>query len=360
MEVEPAAPLVSVIVRSMGRPSLASALASIAAQSYPRIEVVIVGASGPAHPAPATQCGVHAVRFVASAVPLRRPDAANAGLDAAAGEWITFVDDDDRILVEHVAGLVAARGEDPGARVIHSLARAVFANGTVETFGQRCSLLQLYERNFIHLSTVLFSCSLLDEGCRFDPSLDIHEDWDFMLQLAQRTRFRFTPRQTFEWHADAGDSGAGGGRNQDAARFAQFRDQVYAKWTGHHDALLARVQALLQRAGSAAQRGDHADAAAACREVLAVSPNDPWGLNMLAMVERAAGRLAEAAEAQRRAVEVRPQDPDLIYNLALLCRDLGDADGASEHCRRALVLAPDNVRYRGLAAALATTPIVRH
>jgi hypothetical protein len=39
-------PLVSVIVRTTGRPELAEALASIAAQSYRNIEVVVVNAGG--------------------------------------------------------------------------------------------------------------------------------------------------------------------------------------------------------------------------------------------------------------------------------------------------------------------------
>ncbi|MDP2253942.1 MAG: glycosyltransferase, partial [Thiobacillus sp.] len=43
-------PLVSIIVRSMGRPELRLALESIAAQDYPRVEVILVDASGGTHP----------------------------------------------------------------------------------------------------------------------------------------------------------------------------------------------------------------------------------------------------------------------------------------------------------------------
>ncbi len=44
-------PSVSIVVRSIGRPTLERALASIAAQDHPAIEIVIVAASGSNHPA---------------------------------------------------------------------------------------------------------------------------------------------------------------------------------------------------------------------------------------------------------------------------------------------------------------------
>ena len=60
-----AAPPASIVVRSTGRPVLAEALAVIAAQTYPAIEVVLVDASG--HPPPvAATCGPFPIVFVAA------------------------------------------------------------------------------------------------------------------------------------------------------------------------------------------------------------------------------------------------------------------------------------------------------
>ncbi len=345
-------PLVSVIVRSMARPSLVTALESIGVQDHPRVEAIVVAASGPAHPAPPARAGVHPVRFVPSERPLLRPLAANAGLDAVAGEWITFLDDDDVLLPNHVSGLVAAQRNAGDAKLIYTTARARFSDGSSETIGQPFALIQLYERNFIHLSMSLFSRDLLARGCRFDESLEILQDWDFFLQCAQHTRFHFGPGQTFEWRADVGNAGTGAGRNQDDVRFATFRDRIYAKWAAQHDALADRVEADLRRAALLAQDGELASAEASCREVLGYSENDPFALNLLAMVQRSGGRLVEARGTQELACAVRPHDPSLAYNLALICRMQGDRAAARLHCLKAAAGTPKFAPAQRLLAEL--------
>jgi len=347
-----ASPLVSVIVRSTDRPSLPQALASIAAQDYPSVEAVVVGAAGPGHSPLQPRCGVHALRFVPCAARRNRPEAANAGLDAAAGDWVTFLDDDDVFLPEHLSGLMAARADAPDAGVIHSFARATFADGSTRRFGQPFCLVQLYVRNFLHLSTAVFARSLAARGCRFDEALLTHQDWDFFLQLAQLTPFHFVPRETFVWHADAGGSGAGGGANQDDETFARYRDLVYAKWGAHRAELIARVEPLVEAAAQAAVQGDYPAARARCEEALAISPNDPWALDVRARIERATGRERDARRTQQLAVAVCPQDSALTFNLALLYRAHGEIDLARRCCDRALVLDANFAPARRLRAEL--------
>jgi len=314
-----AAPLVTIIVRSIGRDSLREALASIALQDYPRIEVVLVAARGiDRHPPLPGTIGAHPLRVVGRDEPLSRPRAANAGLAAAAGEWITFLDDDDVLLAPHVSGLVAMTGRAGPAKVVYTLARARFSDGTVTSVGQPFALHEIHQRNFIHLSMALFARELCALGCRFDESLDVLQDWDFFIECAQHTHFHFEPRQTFEWRADVGSAGTGAGANQDDARFAAFRDRIYAKWAPRYDALVDRVTADLAHAAECAKRGALAPAEAACRDVMQYSQNDPFALNLLAMIQRAAGRIDEARATQSLACAVRPHDASLARNLALL------------------------------------------
>jgi hypothetical protein len=348
-----AAPEVSVIVRSVARPTLAAALDALAAQRDVELEVLVVTASGAGHPRLPRQCGAHPLRQVGGAQPLRRAAAANAGLDAAAAPWITFLDDDDTIAPDHVAGLLRAAQSLPAPAVVHSYADAVFADGRRERFGQPFSLAELHLRNFVHLSSALVPAALVRAGCRFDEALDLHEDWDFFLQLAQHGPFAFAPLATFRWHADAGSSGAGGGRNHDPARFAECRDRVYAKWQGRREHLVDAVTDALQRAQALAQAGSVMAALHVLHGTAQVSPNDPHVLNLAAMLQRQQGQLAQAHASQALAVAVRPHDPALVFNLALVALARRDAALARQCCERTLALDPAHATARRLREQLA-------
>ena len=149
-----------------------------------------------------------------------------------------------------------------------------------------------------------------------------------------------------------GDSGAGGGANHDDDRFTRNRDRVYAKWAEAHDALVSRTQPLLERAASLAQAGRLPEADALCAQVLAMSDNDPWALNLRAMLLRQAGRLADARAAQAFAESVRPRDGGFVYNMALIERAAGDAGSALAHARRAAALEPAFQPARALVREL--------
>ena len=349
-------PTLSVIVRSMARPSLTAALASIAAQDYAPLEVLVVAACGPAHPPLTPVPGVPVPRLVASEARLARAAAANAGLDAATGDWITFLDDDDVFLPGSLSATMRARASAPAARVLHACVRTVSRDGRIGRIGHPHALIELYERNYISLCATVFARELVAAGCRFDESLDIYEDWDFALQLAQHAGFQFVPLESYEWHVDAGESGAGLGANRDAERIAKFRERVHAKWAARREALVARVAPLLKEAAALVQRGDVAGAQARCREALAASPNDPYALNVGAMVVRAAGDLRAARAMQELAVAIRPIDPGMVYNLAVLCRAQGDYATARRCCDRALALSPGFAPAQKLAAELAAAP----
>ncbi len=103
-------PLVTIVVRSMGRECLADALASVALQRHRPLELVVVDATGGSHPSLPPIPGLDDVRLVSVGRRLNRPAAANVGLDAARGEWIGFLDDDDFLEPTHVDRLLAREG----------------------------------------------------------------------------------------------------------------------------------------------------------------------------------------------------------------------------------------------------------
>ena len=225
---EAAQPLVSVIVRTMGRPSLARALDCIAAQTHRPIEIVLVDAADAS--ITMSDHGGVPVRVVREGR-LERARAANAGLATARGEWLAFLDEDDEIAPEHITQLLEA-ALSGGARAAYSQTQLVDEDRPQRVFGGPFNRAALLNSNYLAIHAVLFHRSFVDAGCRFDETLPIFEDWDFWLQLSQRDGFAFTGRATALYRASAGQSGAGTGPNLDRERALAVRERLMRKWAG--------------------------------------------------------------------------------------------------------------------------------
>ena len=225
------APLVSIIIRSMDRPSLDRAMETAALQTWRNIEIVVVAACGDAHRPLREQFLGRPLRFEQLHRRLPRPEAANAGLDAARGEWIIFLDDDDEFMPTHIEKLLRApRTRDE--RVLFSATRALDKNGKlIGHISHDGNHVQLYFHSRATVAAMLIHRSLIDEGARFDPDFSVHEDHDFQVNCATRTEFLFVRQATCIWNAQAGDSGCGlGGKNDDADKRIESVIRVRKKW----------------------------------------------------------------------------------------------------------------------------------
>ena len=96
---------VSVLIRTMGRETLAQAIQSVVDQSFTDWEIVVVNASGLPLPWQPGSDLPGRIRRVEPGQPLERSEAANALLQAAQGRYALFLDDDDWLLPEHLAKL---------------------------------------------------------------------------------------------------------------------------------------------------------------------------------------------------------------------------------------------------------------
>lgn len=177
--------LASVIVRTMGRPSLAAALASVVAQRRDDVGLVVVDARGdlpPVEPAPAVP-----MQWVSAGRRLPRSEAAQAGLDAVTTRYALFLDDDDLLLEGHLDKLMAALAAAPQAMLAHTGVELI-AEGSHQTragrFDHAFEPWELLLGNRMPIHAALFDVARVRaEGARFDPALDLYEDWDFWLQL---------------------------------------------------------------------------------------------------------------------------------------------------------------------------------
>ena len=225
--------LVTVICRSIDRPVLKDALDSIFSQSYAPIEVILVNSAG--KPLESFSPSNSEVTVLDHKKPLSRSEAANAGIDAANGCFLLFLDDDDYISKDHVANLVSKIESDSSIRAVYS--------GTQKVTSQKKALNQVYSTefdplllmrdNYIPIHSMLFERSLVHEGCRFDPQFEIYEDWDFWLQLAQKTRFVHVPSVT-AFYRSGGDSRTTPAEESERftsqSRIGKARAQIFEKW----------------------------------------------------------------------------------------------------------------------------------
>lgn len=256
-------PLISVLVRSMGRPSLNAALASVFAQTQPGLELLVLNASGRPHPPLSTTGAQLQAQLLEPGRALPRAEAANALLDAAQGQALLFLDDDDTLDATHLARLWPALQSRPDAVAAYAGVRLQHGDGRSagvldEAFDRR----RLWLANFLPIHAVLFSRRLLQAGCRFDPALTVYEDWDFWQQAVQHGAFVHVPGVSATYRL-VGDSGLSAQRNE--ALSPQQRLHFYRKWLPRLDAAEAEqvarfaedARGALQQAlatGQAAQR----------------------------------------------------------------------------------------------------------
>ncbi|HEX6903204.1 MAG TPA: PIG-L family deacetylase [Thermoanaerobaculia bacterium] len=264
-------PRISVVVRTRNRPRLlAEALESLAAGEYRRAEVVLVNDGGepPAvpegYPLPVVRVDLAENRG--------RAGAAEAGIAAATGDYVAFLDDDDLAAPEHLstlAGLVSAAG----VRVAYT--DAAVAAYELDGDGWVCRERRLpYSRdfdpdvllvdNYIPFNTLLIERGLFAEAGPFDPALPFFEDWDFLIRLSGVTPFHHLARVTCEYrHFRGGGHHVFGERPRERADFLEMKARVIAK----HAARLGpetlaravdtlRAELVAEREGGAGARRD--------------------------------------------------------------------------------------------------------
>jgi len=220
---EAARPLVSIIVRTKDRPKrLTNALNSIARQDYPNIEVVVVNDGGQDVTPIVEDCLKNfSFNYVFLENSRGRAGAANAGLNAANGDYLNFLDDDDALYPDHIASLVSCILET-GCSVAYSNILSVYFDGapetpeTAETPGNRVKEEEVFNRafdpirllveNYLPIMSVLFSKAVLLEAAGFCEALDLFEDWDFWIRVSQHFHFCHLDKTTGEYRIYENDS----------------------------------------------------------------------------------------------------------------------------------------------------------
>lgn len=220
------APLISVLIRTIGDPFIFNTIASVVAQTYRPIEIVVVAARQLPEEMIRRINTLPEVRFIPSERDLSRSEAANIALHAARGRWLAFLDDDDYWMPPHLERLAR---ELKASQELAVCTGAVVEDVDGNVLNEYCEPLQadlMLATNQIPIHTVLFDYNLVRRyQIYFDESLHILEDWDFWLQLQCFTKIKYVPGTSavYRW-ADRSELFA------DRERLSDVRRKIHDKW----------------------------------------------------------------------------------------------------------------------------------
>lgn len=199
--------LVSVIVPTFQRPQrLWSALESVAMQTYPEIEVVVVNNGGVSVESVVgryKETFPQPIQLITLTEPVLLGAARNRGIAAAHGELIALLDDDDRYCPVHLEQVIkalkqpseAVLGYDDVLILIEHTASVNDEPKIVATcrFGLPYEEERFKQDDHIVPNAMVMWRSVFEAVGGFDEYMDVCEDWDFLLKLRTQGKFLYVP-----------------------------------------------------------------------------------------------------------------------------------------------------------------------
>jgi GT2 family glycosyltransferase len=242
-------PLISVIIRTRNRPQmLRNALHSLAMQHNAAFEAVVVNDGGedvsallhefePCFP----------IQYLTHDEPRLASAASNTGLAAMRGQFFIHLDDDDIVYPHHLQSFAWLHHRHPEGRVLYSHYNRVLMQ---EAGNDRLVPLErtypppwtfdadaLLYSNFIVIHSALIHRSLVDTVGLYDPTLEILQDWDYLIRASRHSTFIALGRITCEYRFYLGLSNSLTGRRE---RVMQEMHQIYAAYPSRDRTILAQ------------------------------------------------------------------------------------------------------------------------
>jgi glycosyltransferase involved in cell wall biosynthesis len=272
--------LVSVVIPTFNRSAFIDrAIDSVLAQTYPDIEVIVVDDAS----SDDTVARVRArsksnprVRLIVQGQQAGAQAARNAGIRAANGAWVAFLDSDDEFLPESVELRVEALHQS-GCEVVHSECYWLKPGEDERRLFQVPPLTGWIFRILLQTPGPMFQGIIASKGALerisyLDESILSWQEWDTAIRLAQRYAFVFVSQPTFVY-----DCRHGGTISKNPLRTARGYEQVVVK----------HRRQMLKHLGAAGLSRQYQRAANFYRE--ASSPWNAWRCSIVAGIWRTCG-----------------------------------------------------------------------
>lgn len=218
-------PLVSIIIPTVNRTKqILEAILSVENQTYRNIEIVLVNDGGPNlnylnKKLPNTI--QKKIIFVNLSRNHGRSYARNEGIKASSGEFLGYLDDDDRLYPNHVETLIHALQRSK-SKVAYTDANRAFKttiNGKQTThkidrpYSENFDKDRFLKENYIPIHCVMHNKCCTEKVGGFDVNLMRTEDWDLWLRISQEYDFIHIPKVTCEyaWEEERQPSSERGG-----------------------------------------------------------------------------------------------------------------------------------------------------
>lgn len=206
-------PTVSVIVPTRNRPEqLERAMASIAAQTFPDYEVIVVndGGSDVTEVMAKAHHQQQTLRLITHPSSLGAAAARNSGIRMSRGEYIAYLDDDDIYYPRHLEILIRT-ARNTGACFLYSQSvHAQYSSHDGRRLWHRlhsdqpCELEAMLSMNRIPTLAVMHRRDCLDKTGYFDETLKTHEDWDLWIRMLQHVPAAYIAEPTCEFQTRSG------------------------------------------------------------------------------------------------------------------------------------------------------------
>ena len=202
---------------------LAQAIESVRGQVYPDWQLCIVD-DGSAQPELAALLRRYAAQDPRIRVEIASENrgiagATNAALALCEGEFVGFLDHDDKLTPDALLRVVQALSADPALDVVYSDSDKLTAHGVRADPFFKPDFSPVYLLGAMYIGHLLVvRRSLAEAAGGFDPAFDTIQDFEFFLRVCERTeRIHHIPQTLYHWRAIPGSIAAGTDQKDDVA-----------------------------------------------------------------------------------------------------------------------------------------------